>query len=866
MEHLYNPDRMTEQEIKRTFVARQHLVEDLTTQIERQPQGAGVQHFVIIAPRGMGKTTMLLMVGFAVRDRGLSADWQTVRFAEESYSITSLADFWLQVIHLLAEDTQDVSLRGQADALIKEFRKDDELQEATLALLKDWCRQNHKRLLLLVDNFDLILDQINDEQENARLRNVLMNDGMIMLIGGATTFFREARAYDQPLYNFFKIIHLDSLKFEEMQDLLRQRAALDDLPDFEATLRANRTRLKVLEYFTGGNPRLVLMLYRIITDSEVVDVRRGLEQLLDQVTPYYKGKLESLPPQQRKILDQIARVSGETHEGSTPTQIATATRLTPNAVSSQLKRLAEQGYVRSANLRGRSSYYTLAEPLYAIWHQMRFGRSARQKMQWLVSFLKGWYDTTELEGENKRLEGRFAELLQTGLMREARQVLEHRFYVVEAMDVAACNSNMNSVVSGFLALQAVDMLNAEVLPSLQLENLSADTLERLVQAGCIRREEAAEAVEKAVTSQKEKEDAEVAATFELGKKAYVSGHYQEALEHMNHVVALRPTNRPAQLVCGMALIEFNKLDEATIVANALEASHPSKADHHILQVVIYQATGRFEDALLSADLIISKTPEIDAAWQLHASVLANMGRYEEAMKSVDRAIEIDSNVSAFWHFRGQVLNQLERYEEAVESLDQAIRLDNNNTESLLLRGTVYRKQRKYEAALADLNVVVKREPRDLETRLERTTTLIGMNKLSDAVKEYNAVLKIADDTDFGGFRAIINIEKIPLYVMLRKLNPSVRAWQKALQEGKTTEDWHQAATNALLFVARTGNINLVHKMITMPGVPEAFLPLARAVEYVLTGDEEVIEKLSPEIRGIVDEMIQKIRPAQGASK
>ena len=232
MEHLYNPDRMTEQEIKQTFVARQKQVDELVTMIERQPEGAGVQHVVIIAPRGMGKTTMLLMIGFAVRDRGLASRWQTVRFAEESYSITSLADFWLQTITLLAEEVNEPSLQAQASALAKEFRKDDELQEATLALLKDWCRQHGKRLVLLVDNFDLILEQINDEQENARLRNLLMNDGTIMLIGGATTFFREARAYDQPLYNFFKIVHLDTLKFEETQDLLRQRASLDALPNF----------------------------------------------------------------------------------------------------------------------------------------------------------------------------------------------------------------------------------------------------------------------------------------------------------------------------------------------------------------------------------------------------------------------------------------------------------------------------------------------------------------------------------------------------------------------------------------------------------------------------------------------------------
>src|SRR5206468_306266 len=163
-----------------------------------------------------------------------------------------------------------------------------DLQEAALALIKDWSQKHKKRLLLLIDNFDVILDQIHDERENARLRNVLMNDGTMMIIGTATTFFREARGYDQPLYNFFQIFNL--------------------------------------------------------------------EKLLDEVTPYYKAKMESLPPQQRKILDHIARVSGKTSEGLTPSEIAEATRLTVNQVSAQLKRLSDLGYVRAANLRERSSY------------------------------------------------------------------------------------------------------------------------------------------------------------------------------------------------------------------------------------------------------------------------------------------------------------------------------------------------------------------------------------------------------------------------------------------------------------------------------------------------------------------------------
>src|SRR5262245_58479661 len=425
MELLYNPDQMPESEVKETFVAREQLLEDLVELIKSQPEGAGVQQAVIIAPRGMGKTTVLLMVKFAVKDRGLAGQWQAVKFPEESYGIYDLADLWIQTLELIAADTGDAELRKLTNDLKIEYPKNDELQEAAYAAIRYWRRKHGKRLLLLVENFDQILEQINDERDNARLRDVLMNDGTIMILGGATNFFKEARAYDQPLYNFFKIYDLADLKLAQMQELLRRRARVDRIADFQTKLKQNASRLRALEYFTGGNPRLVLMLYRVVSHSDVTEVRRALEKLLDEVTPYYKAKIEALPAQQRKILDHIARVSGETNEGLTPGEIAAAVRLSPNQVSAQLKRLSELGYVRAANLRGRSSYYTLSEPLYAIWHQMRFGRNARERMKWLALFLRLWYDIRDMEMESRRLERRFRSHACANHAQKAYAVLEH---------------------------------------------------------------------------------------------------------------------------------------------------------------------------------------------------------------------------------------------------------------------------------------------------------------------------------------------------------------------------------------------------------------------------------------------------------
>ena len=87
MELYYNPEQMPDSEIKQTFVARQWLIDELLSLLKRQPTGAGTQHSVIIGPRGIGKTTVLLMFRLGIIESELGKRWFPVRFPEESYSI-----------------------------------------------------------------------------------------------------------------------------------------------------------------------------------------------------------------------------------------------------------------------------------------------------------------------------------------------------------------------------------------------------------------------------------------------------------------------------------------------------------------------------------------------------------------------------------------------------------------------------------------------------------------------------------------------------------------------------------------------------------------------------------------------------------
>lgn len=484
---LYNPDSMSKEDIKTLFVARQPLLDELVSTVKNQPQGAGVQHLLIIAPRGMGKTTMLLMLQFAAEDdKALSKNWQAVRFPEESYGITELADFWLKVLEHLGEAASDKDFEAKIEEIENRFTKSEDLREAAWALVKDWSAKHKKRILLLVDNFDMILDQIGNDTEQARLRDVLMNDGTVMLVGGAPSYFHQIQNYEQPLYNFFKIHNLGDLKFPDIEELLRRRAELDEIENIEELLQKNRSRIKALETFTGGNPRLVLMLYRIIISSDMTEVTKGLEQLLDAVTPLYKDKTEKLPNQQKKIINEIAQYSLEKREGISPTEIAKRIRMTPNQVSSQLKRLAENGYVKALNIRGRSSFYVLSEPLYAIWAQMRFGRNAREKRNWLVQILKALFDVQEIQKEIEKLGERVKQFKLDGRDKKARGTLEYMLCLFETHPILV-QENFDLAVNSYLELKEISSLK-EILDSNNLIKLPNQTLFKLRDVEMLKRD------------------------------------------------------------------------------------------------------------------------------------------------------------------------------------------------------------------------------------------------------------------------------------------------------------------------------------------------------------------------------------------
>ncbi|MBM4086126.1 MAG: hypothetical protein FJ272_15185, partial [Planctomycetes bacterium] len=188
-------------------------------------------------------------------------------------------------------------------------------------------------------------------------------------------------------------------------------------------------RLRAVHHLTGGNPRLALMLYQLCTHTELPEVRDALQALLDDVTPYYKARLEELPPQQRKVMDTFARLG----RAATPTELAAETRLPVNQINSILKRLRELGFVAlPPQQRRKATYYIVSERVFRIWHQMRFSAASRRKLEFLIEFVRIWYTAQEWSSEADRLMQEYLKAATGRRFEEAGRFVEHLAYLAEA--------------------------------------------------------------------------------------------------------------------------------------------------------------------------------------------------------------------------------------------------------------------------------------------------------------------------------------------------------------------------------------------------------------------------------------------------
>ena len=433
---LYNQNISGDDDFVACFVARQELLESLLRRLRAaKPDDSGL-HYVLIGPRGMGKTSLLRRIAIAInRQPELAARYVPLTFREEQYNVLNLGDFWRNCGEALAEWAEATGRNDLADRLdsalmTAAWANDDtsiEQLNAELATLQ-------RRAILLIDNIDLILEALPGESTWTLRRHLQARHGPIV-IGAATQSLKQSADHDAAFYEFFQPLYLEPLDEHETEKCMRAlaRGRGGDGVHVIDVLDKQPQRLRTLHTLTGGNPRILTLIYRLLEAGQSEVAMADLEILLDQVTPYYKARVEEYQtPQQRAVIDGIALHWDPITTGD----LARVTNIATTTLSPLLIRLRKDGLIETVETSGSYAGHQIVERFFNIWYLLRHGtRRKKQKMRWLVVFLTNYYSSRELaeiarsandKGLRKGWQGDYAVAFEQALARQSPSQMGNR--------------------------------------------------------------------------------------------------------------------------------------------------------------------------------------------------------------------------------------------------------------------------------------------------------------------------------------------------------------------------------------------------------------------------------------------------------
>ncbi len=382
----FNPGAMqSDEEIVRQFVVHRHQFETVIEVLKENISSDSNQHLLVIAPRGRGKTMLLVRVAAELRrEPELSDRLLPVRFSEESMEVLGIADFWLECLLHLSNTLNDTD-PDRAEALrethadLATIMDNMQLEQRARAAVLEVADALNRQLVLMIENLqDLTSDA--DKNFGWQLRKILQTEPRIILVASATSHFEGLLEVDQAFFELFREIVLPPLNTKECQRLWQV-----------ATGQSIETRgIKPLEILTGGSPRLLIFVASFSRHYSVRQLMEELVSLIDDHTEYFRGHLEALPPKERRVYTAVL----DLWQAVTAREVAHRARMDIRPTSSLLRRLVSRGAV-SVKPEEKNKYYYATERLHSIYYKLRRERNEAAVVQGLVMFMAVFYTDSE---------------------------------------------------------------------------------------------------------------------------------------------------------------------------------------------------------------------------------------------------------------------------------------------------------------------------------------------------------------------------------------------------------------------------------------------------------------------------------------
>ncbi|MFX1537174.1 MAG: tetratricopeptide repeat protein [Promethearchaeota archaeon] len=712
----FNPTLSSYDYLKKTFVQREEMLRKLLKKIGETKKKGTVHQFLLVGPRGIGKTHFMLLAYYEIKKKKtLSDKWISIKFSEEEYSIDSLATFFIKTLEELMHEVESKKIISKAEQLLANIDEmsDEDVIEKSKKYLSELSEKHDKRLVIFVDNINLIFEQIGDSKLLEHLRSILMTENYLVLVGGAISYFKKIKNYEEPFYNFFEIIRFDELKKENVELFIKKLAEVEKKEDIIKNFETFKPRIRSIVHFTGGNPRLIRMLFYVISDFKLIEVKESLEKLLDELTPYYQGIMDNLPPQQRKILDIMAIMDGP----ATPTEIAKKARMDRGVVNTQMKRMEENGLIQLAKQEKRKRrLYEITERFFRIWREMRTAKR-NQRLGFLTKFLRHFYTESEFKRYLEHIEKEFPKVSGKKKIKEAQKLFEQLEILKEAAPERLSMEISCNLIDKYLQFGDVDHAESELLCVKEKVRENGIGIEEYL-----------------------RKTAKVYGTKAM--KYFESGEFEKALDYFNKILESDSKNKGGLLGKAFTLYELEKYVETIEASNkVLEIDPRSESALHWKANSLF-GLHKYEEAIGWYDRLLEINPKNECAMLGIATSLLELKKYEEAIESYNKVLEINSKNVAAIRGKAASLLLLQKYTEAIGWFDRDLEIHAKD------EGTHYWKARslfnlqKFEEALEWFDKALKINPRYKDALFWKARSLANLGKDEEAITWFDKVLEI----------------------------------------------------------------------------------------------------------------------------
>jgi tetratricopeptide (TPR) repeat protein len=855
MEFKYNPGFSSDADLIESFVVRKPYLEMILENL-RENTGSTNQHVLVVGARGTGKTMLVRRVAAEVRtDPQLNAQWYPLVFAEESYQITSVGEFWLEALFHVADQTQESSWQTVYEDLRTET-DEMRLRQRALAQLMDFADAQGKRILLVVENLNMLFAEQLGNHDDWELRHTLQNEPRLMLLGTATQRFEQIEAIQQAWFEFFTIYQLEALSLEDCRVLWTSTTGKS----------INDNRIRPIQILTGGNPRLMRILIDFAVDLSLKDLMTNLSQLIDEHTDYFKSHLDNLAAAERKVFIALLEI----WDPIGAREVATVSRMNVSQTSASLNRLVNRGAVTVKQGKSRKKLYQTTERLYNIYYLMRRRNHPSSRVRAAVTFMVSFYQENELVEAT-------AKLASEACLLNPVERADHFYAYQGILD----STQQSKVREQLLKATPQSFLSAPDAPESLRQLLTVST-----------QDPHQEGWEEFATAND---------LFELGRHEEAIAVYDEVIRHLENCTEVPLLQQLAMALVnkGVALGNLDRSEEAIAVYDEVIRHLENCTEVPLVQQLAMALVNKgatlgildsSEEAIAVYDEVIrhlENCTEVPLLEQL-AKALVNKGAtlgildsseeaiavYDEVIRHLENCTEVPllEQLAKALVNKGVALGNLDRSEEAIAVYDEVIRHLENCTEvplvqplamALFNKGVTLDSLNRSEEAIAVYDEVIRHSENRAEVSLLEQLAMALVNKgfrLGSLGRLLEAEQSVRKSLEIEPTRWQSNFLLSCLLVSQRKWEELWSILPTLLTTLAIEEATSEPIIILLILIAAKGHAEKVLQIVCEVEVASNLEPLIVGLQIFL-GEQPLI---ALEILEIGQDVAQRIREVQQA--